>query len=102
MLRMWRHLRLLKRGGRAHNSTGARGTSPGELAVLCPACPYPDINLPDDWKSVAKNLEYVPNVYLMILNIYALLDIFIIRVLALMPASVSNDGKYQATTRIPS
>jgi hypothetical protein len=59
MIRMWRHLRLLKRGGRAHNPTGAQGTSPGELAVLCPACPYPDINLPADWMLATKDLEFV-------------------------------------------
>ncbi|KAJ2927052.1 hypothetical protein H1R20_g10072, partial [Candolleomyces eurysporus] len=41
MIHEWRHLRLLKRKG--------RGTQPGECVVLCPACPLPDINLPDDW-----------------------------------------------------
>ena len=59
MLREWRHLRLLKRGGRAHDPTGVEGTAPGELAVLCPACPRPNINLPVDWKSVAKESEFV-------------------------------------------
>ena len=59
MLRMWRHLRLLKQGGRAHVLTGVDGTSPGELAVLCPACPYPNINLPTNWTSVTKESEYV-------------------------------------------
>lgn len=59
MIRMWCHLRLLKRGERAHDPTGAQGTAPGELAVLCPACPYPNINLPADWKLATKNLEYV-------------------------------------------
>ena len=61
MIRMWRHLRLLKRGGRAHDLTGAQGTSSGELAVLCPACPYPNINLPTGWGSVAENVKYVQN-----------------------------------------
>jgi len=60
MIRMWRHLCLLKRGGRAHDSTGVQGTSSGELAVLCPACPYPGINLPTGWGSVAKDARYVP------------------------------------------
>lgn len=59
MLRMWRHLHLLKRGGRGHDPSGAAGTTPGELAVLCPACPYPNINLPDDWRSVPKSSECV-------------------------------------------
>jgi len=59
MLRMWRHLHLLKRGGRGHDPSGAAGTAPGELVVLCPACPYPEINLPDGWESVAKSSECV-------------------------------------------
>ena len=58
-LRMWRHLKMLKRGARAYDPTGIDGTSPGELAVLCPACPIPSVNLPPNWKSVGKDSEYV-------------------------------------------
>lgn len=50
---------MTKRGGRSYDSTGIEGTSPGELAVLCPACPIPSVNLPPDWHSVGKDLEYV-------------------------------------------
>lgn len=57
MLRMWRHIRLMKRGGRGHDPTGVGGTSPGELAVSCPACPHPNINLPKDWASAPKDSE---------------------------------------------
>jgi len=46
----WRHLKLLKRGGHGHDSTGAAGTKEGELALSCPSCPHPGINIPDDWK----------------------------------------------------
>ena len=56
---MWRHLRMLKRGARSYDQTGIEGTSPGELAILCPACPNPSINLPPDWQSVGKDSEYV-------------------------------------------
>ena len=58
-LQMWRHLRMLKRGGWSYDKTGVNGTSPGELAVLCPVCPIPSINLPSDWKSVGGDSEYV-------------------------------------------
>ena len=58
-LRMWRHIKMVKRGGRLYDSTGVGGTSPGELAVLCPACPIPSINLPPNWHSVGKDIEYV-------------------------------------------
>ena len=67
-LRMWRHLKMLKRGGRAYDATGIAGTSPGQLAVLCPACPIPSVNLPLNWKSVGKDLEYV-NVHLFDLSL---------------------------------
>ena len=56
---MWRHLRMLKRGGRSYDAAGIDGTSPGELAVACPACPIPSVNLPPNWKSVGKDSEYV-------------------------------------------
>lgn len=48
-LNQWRHLKALKQGGRGHDPTGVAGTSCGELAVLCPSCPRPGINLPEDW-----------------------------------------------------
>lgn len=56
---MWRHLKMAKRGGRCHDKSGINGTSPGELAVQCPACPIPFVNLPPDWKSTGKDTEYV-------------------------------------------
>jgi hypothetical protein len=50
MVREWQHLKMLKRAGRAHFLSGVAGTKPGELALICPACPQPNINLPADWK----------------------------------------------------
>ncbi|KAF9470113.1 hypothetical protein BDN70DRAFT_763808, partial [Pholiota conissans] len=49
IIREWRHVRMLKRAGRGHSASGVKGTSSGECAVLCPACPLPGINLPDNW-----------------------------------------------------
>ncbi|KAF9490476.1 hypothetical protein BDN71DRAFT_1523131 [Pleurotus eryngii] len=54
MSREWRHLQQLKRMARGHDPQGAQGTKPGELAVLCPVCPQPGMNLPailkeDNW-----------------------------------------------------
>lgn len=49
IVRQWRHVRLLKRAGRGHAESGVAGTTEGECAVLCPACPHPDKNLPSDW-----------------------------------------------------
>ncbi|KAJ7030889.1 hypothetical protein C8F04DRAFT_1263380 [Mycena alexandri] len=53
MVRQWRHLQMLKRSGRGHDPSGVEGTKPGGLAIECPACPRPDVNLPDDWGSAS-------------------------------------------------
>lgn len=47
-IRQWRNLKLLKRGGRANDPEGINATKPGQLAVLCPACPNPQWNIPED------------------------------------------------------
>ncbi|KAJ7653994.1 hypothetical protein DFH06DRAFT_1330093 [Mycena polygramma] len=54
MTRQWQHLHLLKRAGRAHSCDEHRmeDTKPGECALLCPACPQPEKNLPPDWEKV--------------------------------------------------
>jgi hypothetical protein len=49
MMRQWRHLHLLKWAGRGFYAEGANGTKSGELALQCPACPQPGINLSPDW-----------------------------------------------------
>ncbi|KAJ7721409.1 hypothetical protein B0H14DRAFT_3520644 [Mycena olivaceomarginata] len=51
MARQWRHLLMLKRAGRGHDPSGVWGTHPGELAVDCPVCPNPKINLPESWEN---------------------------------------------------
>lgn len=57
MILQWRHLKMLLWAGRAHAVDGVNGTSSGELAVRCPSCPYPGINLPDDWMSGPPELQ---------------------------------------------
>ena len=59
MILQWRHLKLLKRGGRGHDITGAAGTKEGELAMLCPSCPHPGVNLPDDWRNAPPDQRFV-------------------------------------------
>ncbi|KAJ7592036.1 hypothetical protein C8J56DRAFT_781105 [Mycena floridula] len=55
MVREWRHLHMVKRSGCGHDPAGVDVASarPGALAVKCPACPHPGVNLPDNWKMVA-------------------------------------------------
>ncbi|PPR04539.1 hypothetical protein CVT26_002506 [Gymnopilus dilepis] len=59
MVLQWRHLKLLKWGGRAHDPAGIEATAPGELALQCPSCPHPGINLPDGWEEVPADEGYV-------------------------------------------
>jgi hypothetical protein len=46
--RQWRHLRLLMQNGFGHDDSISPGD--GDLALFCPACPQPGINLPETWK----------------------------------------------------
>lgn len=50
IVKQWRHLKMLKRGGRGHHPSGVLGTQERELAVRCPACPRPGVNLPPNWE----------------------------------------------------
>ncbi|KAJ7698223.1 hypothetical protein B0H14DRAFT_2417944, partial [Mycena olivaceomarginata] len=66
MTRQWQHLMLLKRGGRAHDASNDRinATKPGELALLCPACPQPGKNLPADWEQMPFEKAFIYALYL--------------------------------------
>lgn len=53
MCLQWRHLKLLKRGGRGLEQNGVATTKDGELAIRCPSCPQPGVNLPENWMNAA-------------------------------------------------
>lgn len=57
MSQEWGHLKMLKRGGRGYDDRGVDGTLPGELALTCPACPQPGINLPDKWEEAPTEFQ---------------------------------------------
>ncbi len=59
VIRLWRHLHLLKCAGRGNIDSGASGTTAGELAVECPACPQPGRNLPLGWVNVGVDRRFV-------------------------------------------
>lgn len=50
MTRIWRWMKKLKWAGYAGSSRKVKDVEPGELAIFCPACPQPGINIPDDWR----------------------------------------------------
>ncbi|RPD69134.1 hypothetical protein L226DRAFT_472294, partial [Lentinus tigrinus ALCF2SS1-7] len=59
--RQWRNIKMRKVAGVGHR---AGPIGPGDLAVRCPACPQPDINLPDDWKNDPDQWKYCRGVVL--------------------------------------
>lgn len=58
-IRVWRHLKMCKRAGRGHDPAGVASTTPGGLAVECPACPHPGRNLPKGWDRVPEEQRCV-------------------------------------------
>ncbi|KAJ7231196.1 hypothetical protein C8J57DRAFT_1533806 [Mycena rebaudengoi] len=57
-VRQWRNIKMFKRFGRAHDLDGIDETADGELALLCPACPQPGINLPEGWRDEPPETVY--------------------------------------------
>ncbi len=57
MLLQWRHLKMLKRGGRGHVENGVETTQPYDLAILCPSCLRPSMNLPEGWERAPVELK---------------------------------------------
>ncbi|KAG2336372.1 hypothetical protein BDR05DRAFT_953419 [Suillus weaverae] len=41
------------------NTDGVLTTEPGQCTVLCPACPQPGINLPEDWKDASSDKQWL-------------------------------------------
>lgn len=50
MSRLWRWMKKLKWSGYGHNRQDPLKPDPGSLAVFCPACPQPGINLAPNWR----------------------------------------------------
>lgn len=51
IMRIWRHMKMIKRAGRGHDPKGVANTKMGQCAVECPACPSPTWNLPEGWQN---------------------------------------------------
>jgi hypothetical protein len=49
--RAWRWMKKLKWAGFGHKTADPMTPAAGELTIFCPACPQPNKNLPEDWKS---------------------------------------------------
>ncbi|KAJ7709332.1 hypothetical protein B0H16DRAFT_1745873 [Mycena metata] len=64
MVRQWQHLKLLMWAGRGLDPVGVNGTKLGGLVIECPACPRPDVNLPDDWEEVPESNKFLYSLFL--------------------------------------
>ena len=49
MSRIWRWIKNLKWARYAGGNKSVREVKLGELAIFCPACPQPGINIPENW-----------------------------------------------------
>lgn len=49
MSRLWRWMKKLKWNGYGSNNKMVSEVQAGELAIYCPACPQPGINIPHNW-----------------------------------------------------
>jgi CxC2 like cysteine cluster associated with KDZ transposases len=58
MSRVWRWMKKLKWAGFGHNTTDVQEPAAGELANFCPACPQPEINLPEKWEQDSQRWVY--------------------------------------------
>ncbi|KAF9035679.1 hypothetical protein BDZ89DRAFT_1130296 [Hymenopellis radicata] len=58
IIRQYRHLMMLMRGGKGSQKDGVSHLKQGELALQCPACPIPSVNLPRDWKERVDQFLY--------------------------------------------
>ncbi|KAG2738757.1 hypothetical protein P692DRAFT_20757584, partial [Suillus brevipes Sb2] len=59
MMREWRFLKQMKRSGQGHHPESITATQPGACAVLCPACPHPGKNLPEEWVNAPPESKFL-------------------------------------------
>ncbi|KAF7305857.1 CxC2 domain-containing protein [Mycena chlorophos] len=64
MARQFDFLKRLRRAGRAHEPDGIARTKPGALAVLCWACPEDGRNLPEGWRDVQEDRQFLYQLFL--------------------------------------
>lgn len=60
MSRIWRWMKRLKWAGhrKGEQTAGQTADQTGQLAIICPACPQPGINIPENWKDDTARQVY--------------------------------------------
>ncbi|KAJ7708555.1 hypothetical protein B0H14DRAFT_3525416 [Mycena olivaceomarginata] len=67
IVRQWRNLRALKRGGIGNDPDRRTAqTREGELAVECIACPKAGMNLPEGWEKAPLEMRFLYTIFLAI------------------------------------
>ncbi|KAI0702190.1 hypothetical protein C8Q76DRAFT_566227, partial [Earliella scabrosa] len=56
--RIYRHLTMMKRAGKAHDIVLSH-RNPRDITFPCITCPWPDFNLPSNWKEAPPHLRYL-------------------------------------------
>ncbi|KAF9470843.1 hypothetical protein BDN70DRAFT_901798 [Pholiota conissans] len=65
MIMQWRHLQMLKWAGIQNEDGGIAAIRPGQLAVRCPSCPHPGMNLANGWENAPSEIK-IRFLYMMI------------------------------------
>ncbi|PBK59521.1 hypothetical protein ARMSODRAFT_991128 [Armillaria solidipes] len=59
VVRQFRHLKMMMCAGRGQEEDGVKKTCEGGLALRCPACPIPGVNLPNGWMGCMPEKRYI-------------------------------------------
>ena len=57
MVRKWQYLKMAQYAGVGHTKDGINKIKPGDLALPCPACPRPGVNLPVGWETADESVR---------------------------------------------
>ncbi|KAG1901598.1 uncharacterized protein F5891DRAFT_1128045 [Suillus fuscotomentosus] len=64
MMHEWRFVMQMKHCGQGHHPGGINATEAGACAVLCPACPHPNKNLPVGWENSPPEFQFLYAIFL--------------------------------------
>ncbi|KAG1871548.1 hypothetical protein F4604DRAFT_1881169 [Suillus subluteus] len=66
MICEWRFVMQMKCCGQGHHPRGINTTEAGACAILCPACPHPNKNLPVGWENSPPEFQFLYAIFLAI------------------------------------
>lgn len=57
MARQWWTLKMHKQFGLGHLLSGTKDAQSGQLVLQYPACPWPSVNLPENWENASDDIK---------------------------------------------